>query len=152
MQSHASIAVSRGNVVLTRFPFPDVTGASLRPVVGVSQGHIGQDLVLIAIASIVRGALAATDSVISSNRAGTPWGSLREAACPLSDGLPCGSLRAPRSGVHIGATQAVVHHPRPTTCFACIGAETRSCVGFALGDEGRYCGVRARGYGCLQQK
>jgi hypothetical protein len=66
------LTLSRGDVVLTRFPFPDVTGTSLRPAVVVSQGHIGQDLVLIAISSVVRSALASTDSAIPSNRTGTP--------------------------------------------------------------------------------
>ena len=56
--------LARGDVVLTRFPFTDLTGASLRPAVVVSQGHIGQDLVLIAISSVVRGALAPTDSTV----------------------------------------------------------------------------------------
>ena len=53
--------LARGDVVLTRFPFTDLTGASLRPAVVVSQGHIGQDIVLIAISSVVRGVLAPTD-------------------------------------------------------------------------------------------
>ena len=53
--------LARGDVVLTRFPFTDVTGALFRPAVVVSQGHIGQDIVPIAISSVVRGALAPTD-------------------------------------------------------------------------------------------
>lgn len=52
---------ARGDVVLTRFPFTDLTGASLRPAVVVSQGQIGQDLVLVAISSVVRGSVAPTD-------------------------------------------------------------------------------------------
>jgi mRNA interferase MazF len=60
------LALSRGDVVLTRFPFTDLPGASLRPVVVVSQGHIGQDSVLIAISSVVRGALAPTDYTVES--------------------------------------------------------------------------------------
>jgi len=43
-----------------------LTGASLRPAVVVSQGHIGQDIVLIAISSVVRGALAPTDYTVES--------------------------------------------------------------------------------------
>jgi mRNA-degrading endonuclease toxin of MazEF toxin-antitoxin module len=57
-------ALARGDVVLTRFPFTDLTGAALRPAVVVSQGQIGQDLVLIAISSVVRGALAPTDYTV----------------------------------------------------------------------------------------
>ena len=60
------LTISRGDVVLTRFPFTDLTGASLRPAVVVSQGHIGQDIVLITISSVVRGALAPTDSTVES--------------------------------------------------------------------------------------
>ena len=56
-----SPTLARGDVVLTRFPFTDLTGASLRPAVVVSQSHIGQDIVRIAISSVVRGALAFTD-------------------------------------------------------------------------------------------
>jgi mRNA interferase MazF len=52
---------SRGDVVLTKFPFTDLTGASVRPALVVSQGIIGQDLVLAGISSVVRGALAPTD-------------------------------------------------------------------------------------------
>jgi len=48
-------------VVLTRFPFTDLTGASLRPAVVVSYGQIGQDLVLTAISNVVRGTPAPTD-------------------------------------------------------------------------------------------
>jgi hypothetical protein len=58
--------LSRGDVVLTRFPFTDLTGDALRPAVVVSQGQIGQDIVLIAISSVVRGALAPTDYTIES--------------------------------------------------------------------------------------
>jgi mRNA interferase MazF len=58
--------LSRGDVVLTRFPFTDLTGAAFRPAVVVSQGQIGQDIVLIAISSVVRGALAPTDYTVES--------------------------------------------------------------------------------------
>jgi mRNA interferase MazF len=54
----------RGDVVLTRFPFTDLTGASLRPALVISQGLIGQDLVLAGISSVVRGALAPADYTI----------------------------------------------------------------------------------------
>jgi mRNA interferase MazF len=58
--------LSRGDVVLTRCPFTDLTGASLRPAVVVSQGPIGQDIVLIAVSSVVRGTLAPTDYTVES--------------------------------------------------------------------------------------
>ena len=58
--------LSRGEVVLTRFPFTDLTGAAFRPAVVVSQDQIGQDVVLIAISSVVRRALAPTDYTVES--------------------------------------------------------------------------------------
>ncbi len=63
--THPTLA--RGNVVLTRFPFTDLTGASLRPAVIVSQGQFGHDMVLVAISSVVRGTLAPTDYTIEPN-------------------------------------------------------------------------------------
>ena len=59
-------SLSRGDVVLTRLPFTDLTGDALRPAVVVFQGQIGQDIVLIAISSVVRGALAPTDYTVES--------------------------------------------------------------------------------------
>lgn len=59
--------LSRGSVVLTRFPFTDLTGASLRPAVVVSQGQLGHDVVLVAISSVVRGVLAPTDYTVTPN-------------------------------------------------------------------------------------
>lgn len=59
--------LARGDVVLTRFPFTDLTGASLRPALVVSQGQIGQDIVLVAISSVVRGALAPTDHTVETS-------------------------------------------------------------------------------------
>jgi mRNA interferase MazF len=61
-----SPTLARGDVILTRFSFTDLTGAALRPAVVVSQGQIGQDLVFIAISSVVRGALAPTDYTVES--------------------------------------------------------------------------------------
>lgn len=54
-------ALSRGDVILTRFPFTDLTGASLRPALVVSPGAIGRDVILIAISSVVRGDEVASD-------------------------------------------------------------------------------------------
>jgi mRNA interferase MazF len=59
--STGAVVLARGDIVLTRFPFTDLTGAKARPAVVVSQGQIGQVVVLAAISSVVRGALAPTD-------------------------------------------------------------------------------------------
>ena len=58
--------LSRGDVVLTRFPFTDLSGASLRPAVVVSDGQIGDDILLVAISSVVRGGLVPTDLTVST--------------------------------------------------------------------------------------
>jgi mRNA interferase MazF len=57
----------RGDIVLTRFPFTDLTGASLRPGLVVSHGQIGQDVVLIGISSVVRGPSVPTDYMVDSS-------------------------------------------------------------------------------------
>jgi mRNA interferase MazF len=57
-------AISRGEIVLTRFPFTDLTGASLRPAIVVSPGPIAEDVVLVAISSVLRGTLAPTDYTV----------------------------------------------------------------------------------------
>ena len=57
-------AISRGEIVLTLFPFTDLTGASLRPAVVVSPGAIAEDVLLVAISSVIRGALAPTDFTV----------------------------------------------------------------------------------------
>lgn len=56
--------LARGDVVLTRFPFTDLSGERVRPAVVVSQGQIGEDIVLAAISSVVRGSVAPTDCPI----------------------------------------------------------------------------------------
>lgn len=58
------LALSRGDIVLTHFPFTDLTGSSLRPAVIVSRGQIGQDIVLMAISSVVRDPRSPTDYLI----------------------------------------------------------------------------------------
>lgn len=58
--------LSRGDVVLTQFPFTDLTGATLRPALVISYGQIGQDIVLVAISSVLRGALAPTDYTVDT--------------------------------------------------------------------------------------
>ena len=56
----------RGDVVLTRFPFTDLTGASVRPALVVSTGLIGHDLVLAGISSVIRGAAIPTDLIVDT--------------------------------------------------------------------------------------
>jgi mRNA interferase MazF len=68
---------ARGEVVLTRFPFTDLTGAALRPAVVVSRGQIGQDLVLAAISSVVRDTLVPADCRIESSHREFPLTGLR---------------------------------------------------------------------------
>ena len=67
----------RGDVVLTRFPFTDLTGASLRPALVVSAGQIAEDLVLMGISSVVRGAVAPTDVTLDVSHSEFPQTGLR---------------------------------------------------------------------------
>jgi mRNA interferase MazF len=55
---------TRGDVVLTQFPFTDLKGASVRPALVISPGAIGQDVVLAGISSVVRSSPAATDYLV----------------------------------------------------------------------------------------
>jgi len=48
------VKLSRGDIVLVRFPFTDLSETSLRPALIVSKEQIGQDIILAAISSIVR--------------------------------------------------------------------------------------------------
>lgn len=57
--------LERGDAVLTRFPFTGLTGASVRPGLIVSQGPVGEDVVLIAVSSVIRGARAPSDYILS---------------------------------------------------------------------------------------
>lgn len=59
-------ALSRGDVVLTPFPFTNLSGASLRPALIVSQGLIAQDVVLVAISSVIRGGAVSTDCTVDT--------------------------------------------------------------------------------------
>jgi mRNA interferase MazF len=69
--------LSRGDVVLTQFPFTDLTGASLRPALVVSPGQIGEDVVLVAISSVVRGSRVATDYIVDTSHPEFPLTGLR---------------------------------------------------------------------------
>jgi mRNA interferase MazF len=59
--------LARGDVVLTKFPFTDLTGSSLRPAVVVSPGSIAQDVILVAISIVIRGAASAYDYTIEES-------------------------------------------------------------------------------------
>jgi mRNA-degrading endonuclease toxin of MazEF toxin-antitoxin module len=59
--------LTRGDIVLTRFPFTDLTGAALRPALVVSPGPIGEDIVLVAISSVLRGSGIATDYTVDTS-------------------------------------------------------------------------------------
>lgn len=56
----------RGHVVLAPFPFSDLSNAKVRPAVIVSSNLNANDVVLMAISSVVRGAMMSTDFVIPS--------------------------------------------------------------------------------------
>lgn len=58
--------LSHGDVVLTQFPFTDLTGLSLRPALIVSPGQIGQDIILVAISSVLRETSALTDYTVDT--------------------------------------------------------------------------------------
>ena len=72
-----ALTLSRGDVVLTRFPFTDLTGASLRPALVVSPGQIGEDVVLVAISSVVRGSRIPTDYIVDTGHPEFPLTGLR---------------------------------------------------------------------------
>ena len=57
-------ALAQGDVVLVPFPFSDLSGNKVRPALIISPGQIGEDVVLMAISSVVRGTLAPTDLVV----------------------------------------------------------------------------------------
>ncbi|MEX2175153.1 MAG: type II toxin-antitoxin system PemK/MazF family toxin [Pirellulaceae bacterium] len=75
-----SVPISRGDIVLTQFPYTDLTGASVRPALVVSTGLIGQDLVLVGISSVVRGAAITTDLVVDTRHPEFPQTGLRIAS------------------------------------------------------------------------
>jgi len=72
-----SISLSRGDIVLTRFLVTDLADASLRPALVVSPGQIGQDIVLVGISNVVRGALAPTDYAVDATHPEFPLTGLR---------------------------------------------------------------------------
>jgi mRNA interferase MazF len=61
----STVKLSKGDVVLTKFPFTDLSGVSVRPALVISPSVIGEDVVLTAISSVVRGVgVASTDFVL----------------------------------------------------------------------------------------
>jgi mRNA interferase MazF len=58
------LGLTRGDVVLTPFPFTDLRGSAVRPALVVSQGLIGQDVILAGISSVVRGAISSADHLV----------------------------------------------------------------------------------------
>jgi hypothetical protein len=48
-----ALLLTRGDIVLTRLPFSDLAGSAVRPALVVSEGAIGQDVILVAICSIL---------------------------------------------------------------------------------------------------
>jgi mRNA interferase MazF len=56
--------ILRGDVVLTRFPFTDLAGSSVRPALVLSDGVIGEDVVLAGISSVIRSGTIPTDIMI----------------------------------------------------------------------------------------
>lgn len=70
-------AFSRGDVLLTKFPFTDLSGSRMRPCLVVSAGSIGQDLILAAISSVVRGAVIPTDLLVETSHSEFPQTGLR---------------------------------------------------------------------------
>ena len=71
--------LARGDVVLARFPFTDLRGSALRPAVVISHGEIGEDLVIMAVSSVVRGGRVSTDLPIPETHPEFALSGLRKA-------------------------------------------------------------------------
>ncbi len=71
------MTLSRGEIVLTRFPFTDLSSSKVRPALVVSPAPVGRDVVLAAISSVMRAALNPTDLVISVGHPEFPSTGLR---------------------------------------------------------------------------
>ena len=69
--------LSRGDVVLVRFPFTDLAGTKLRPAVVVSPGGIGQDVILAAVSSAIPKAVLPTDPLVEDTAPEFPRSGLR---------------------------------------------------------------------------
>ena len=75
-----TISLARGDVVLTQFPYTDLSGAAVRPALVVSARLIGQDLILAGISSVIRGSAVPTDVVVDTLHAKFPQTGLRVAS------------------------------------------------------------------------
>jgi mRNA interferase MazF len=51
--------LQKGDVVLTKFPYSNLSGHKLRPAVIVSPGFIGQEVIAIPVSTVLRGAAIA---------------------------------------------------------------------------------------------
>jgi mRNA interferase MazF len=60
-------SLARGDVVLTQYPFTDLSGSAVRPALVVSSGLIGQDVLLAGISSVVRGSAVASDYTLNTS-------------------------------------------------------------------------------------
>ena len=69
--------IARGDIVLTRFPFTDLSGSSVRPALVVSMPLVGDDLVLAGISSVVRGSAIPTDLKVATTHPEFPLTGLR---------------------------------------------------------------------------
>ncbi len=56
--------VQKGDVVLTRFPYSDLSGFKFRPAVIVSPGFIGREVIAIPISTRQRGATTAPYDIL----------------------------------------------------------------------------------------
>ena len=59
----ARFTLHKGDVVLTKFPYSDLSGFKLRPALIVSLGFIGQEVIAIAISTVQRGATLAPHDI-----------------------------------------------------------------------------------------
>ena len=71
---------ARGSIVLTQFPYTDLSGSATRPALVVASRRIGNDIVVVGISSTMRGALAPTDCLIDLAHPEFPLTGLRVAS------------------------------------------------------------------------
>jgi mRNA interferase MazF len=64
--------LQRGELVLAVIPFTDLGATKLRPALVISDGAIGEDVVLVAISSVIRGSTATHDVIIDGQHAEFP--------------------------------------------------------------------------------
>jgi mRNA interferase MazF len=72
--------LARGDIVSTPFPFADLRGSKVRPALILSLGRIGQDVILAAISSVVRGAAWPTDYLVDVSHPEFPLTGLKVAS------------------------------------------------------------------------